>query len=86
MAINLPTRVAENIDLFTGRAWLLPRLLDWWDKSDDRLFLLTGGPGTRKNMILAWRVGFGPKHEEPTACEPLAAGLMPRIAAPLARG
>lgn len=67
MTIELPKRIAENIDRFTGRTWLLPRLLDWWDKSDDQLFLLTGGPGTGKSTIIAWLTGFGPVPYEPTA-------------------
>ena len=31
-----------------------PQDLEWWDEGDERLFLLTGGPGTGKSMILAW--------------------------------
>jgi hypothetical protein len=65
--IDLPRRVAENVDRFTGRAWLLPKILNWCDKSDDRLFLLTGGPGTGKSMVLAWLANHGPSPEDPTA-------------------
>jgi hypothetical protein len=61
MAIELPNLVAKNIDRFTGRAWLLPILLNWYQQSDKRFFLLTGGPGTGKSMILAWLAGFGPQ-------------------------
>jgi tetratricopeptide (TPR) repeat protein len=67
VAIDLPKRVAENIGRFTGRAWLLPQILNWWDKSDDRLFLLTGGPGTGKSMVVAWLAGFGPLPSEADA-------------------
>jgi predicted ATPase len=40
-------------------------LLEWWDDhKDERIFLLTGGPGTGKSMILAWLAGFGPEGSE----------------------
>jgi hypothetical protein len=67
MAIELPKLVAENIGRFTGRAWLLPVLLDWYEKSDERIFLLIGGPGTGKSMISAWLAGFGPQPHDPAA-------------------
>jgi hypothetical protein len=69
--IELPKRVAENIDKFTGRAWLLPKLLEWWARSDERILLLTGGPGTGKSMILAWLAGFGPEPSDGIAAEQL---------------
>jgi hypothetical protein len=70
MMIEIPKRVAENIEQFTGRAWLLPKLLEWWDKrKDERIFLLTGGPGTGKSMILTWLAGFGPEPLEALARE-----------------
>jgi hypothetical protein len=57
---ELPKTIVANIEHFTGRTWLLPTLLDWFEKSDDRMFILTGDPGTGKSMILAWLAGFGP--------------------------
>ena len=72
MTIDLPKRVAGNIDRFTGRTWLLPELLGWWDRGDQRLFLLSGGPGTGKSMVLAWLAGFGPEPEDVTARSQLA--------------
>ena len=60
MLPGLPERVAKNVDHFTGRAWLLPRLLDWLDHGRERVLLLVGGPGTGKSMIAAWLGGEGP--------------------------
>jgi hypothetical protein len=67
MEIILPRPLAENIHRLAGRIWLLPRLLEWWDQSDERFFMLTGGPGTGKSMILAWLAGFGPTPIDTTA-------------------
>src|SRR5580704_12727923 len=72
MIPELPKLVAENIERFTGRVWLLPKVLRWWDHSDERIFLLTGGPGAGKSMILAWLAGHGPPPEERAACRQLA--------------
>jgi hypothetical protein len=73
VTINLPKLVAENIDRFTGRVWLLPELLRWWEqRTDERLFLLTGDPGTGKSMLLAWLAGFGPQPKDARAGEQLA--------------
>jgi hypothetical protein len=56
---GLPQLVCKNIQHFTGRAWLLPTLLNWL-KTDQRLLLLTAEPGTGKSMIAAWLAGAGP--------------------------
>jgi hypothetical protein len=63
--IDLPKHVADRIGAFRGRRWLLGPLLEWWEQSVDRIFLLTGDPGTGKSMILAWLAGFGPLPAEP---------------------
>jgi pimeloyl-ACP methyl ester carboxylesterase len=68
---NLPQQVAQNIDRFTGRIWLLPSVLGWWEQNNERLFLLTGGPGTGKSMIIAWLAGYGPPPEDLAAREKL---------------
>ena len=60
MIPELPKTIADNIKYFTGRTWLLPILLKWFEKSDQRMFILTGGPGTGKSMIMAWLAGRGP--------------------------
>ena len=72
MTIDLPAPVADNIARFTGRAWLLPALLEWWDRGQQRLFLLTGGPGTGKSMVAAWLAGYGPPPEDLLAQAQLA--------------
>jgi hypothetical protein len=62
--VELPPHLAKNIGRFTGRAWLLAPLLDWWD-SGERLVVLTGDAGTGKSMIAAWLAGFGPIPQAP---------------------
>jgi hypothetical protein len=65
MVAELPKLVADNIEHFTGRAWLVPKLLDWYEKSDERILMLVGGPGTGKSMIMAWLAGHGPAPDDP---------------------
>jgi hypothetical protein len=60
MLPGLPERVGDNAHYFTGRAWLLPRVLDWLLDGEERVLLLAGGPGTGKSMIAAWLGGEGP--------------------------
>jgi hypothetical protein len=50
----------------------LPKLLEWWDNSGQRLLLLTGGPGAGKSMVLAWLANHGPPPGDPTAHAQLA--------------
>lgn len=60
MMPELPKTVANNIDHFTGRTWLLPSLLQWFEDSNDRIRILTGEPGTGKSALIAWLAGAGP--------------------------
>jgi len=60
MMFQLPKTVSTNIEYFTGRTWLLPQLLKWLEQTEDRMFMLTGEPGTGKSMIIAWLAGAGP--------------------------
>ena len=71
-----PVAIAANIKYFTGRKWLLPRLLSWLEQSSDRVFLLTGGPGTGKSMVMAWLAGAGPIPTDPTAQSQLEADTL----------
>lgn len=67
MFYTLPAKISQYIDQFTGRAWLLPKILDWYENSYDRLLLITGDPGTGKSMMAAWLAGSGPTPEDPPA-------------------
>jgi WD40 repeat protein len=60
MEVKLPNTIEQNIQHFTGRTWLLPQLLRWLEETEDRMFMLTGEPGTGKSMIVAWLAGAGP--------------------------
>lgn len=69
MPLVLPKRLTEQIDQFAGRTWLLPRILDWvGNKDNERIGMLTGGPG--KSMILAWLAGHGPLPTDQIAVKP----------------
>ncbi len=72
MLPSIPREVAEGIGQFTGRAWVLPPLLDWLEHSRDRLFLLTAPPGEGKSTVMAWLAGAGPAPDDPAAREELA--------------
>jgi hypothetical protein len=65
MTIQLPEKIAANIEKFTGRKWLLPRILDWYENTSERLLLITGNPGTGKSMLAAWLANFGPPPDDP---------------------
>jgi hypothetical protein len=60
MTIVFPEIISASIEHFTGRAWLLTPLLQWFEQSNQPIFILTGGPGTGKSMISAWLSGEGP--------------------------
>lgn len=55
MNIPISDRQKRVLAEFTGRTWLLPVLFDWLaNQPDERIFLLTGEPGSGKSMISAW--------------------------------
>jgi hypothetical protein len=53
MITQLPVTIAADIEHFTGRTWLVPTLLERFEKSDERMFILTGGPGSGKSAVAA---------------------------------
>lgn len=61
---EIPPKIEELIHEFEGRAWLLPRIAEWLDEGSERIFLITGAPGTGKTMIAAWLLGLGPDPED----------------------
>jgi len=64
MNVKLPNTIEQNIQYFTGRTWLLPRVIEWLEQTEERIFILTGEPGTGKSMIVAWLAGAGPLPED----------------------
>jgi hypothetical protein len=46
MNFSIPKTVSANIDQFSGRAWLLQIIQEWFEHSSEQIFLLTSGPGT----------------------------------------
>ncbi len=69
MEIKLPKQVQKNINRFSGRAWLLPKVMEWYHRTDARLLLVTGAPGTGKSMFSAWLAGFGKIPTEQTTSQ-----------------
>lgn len=61
MSLELPKNISANIQNFTGRTWLLPIILQWYEQTNERMLILTGMPGTGKSMIAAWLAGAGPE-------------------------
>jgi hypothetical protein len=66
MMPKIPQRIADTIEAFVGRTWLLEPLLHWLNKTDEHLFVLRGHPGTGKSMLTAWLAGAGPLPEDLT--------------------
>src|SRR5687768_2501098 len=65
MIAQLPKALADNIPHFTGRTWLLQPILDWLETSGERIFMITGEPGTGKSILSAWLAGAGPSPADP---------------------
>lgn len=40
VSLQPPKRIREDTSRFIGRGWLLPKILEWWDQGDERVFLL----------------------------------------------
>jgi hypothetical protein len=60
MMPKIPQRIADTIESFAGRTWLLEPLLHWLNSTNERLFVLKGHPGTGKSSLTAWLAGAGP--------------------------
>ena len=43
-----------------GREWALRQVADWLQTGTERLFLLTGEPGSGKSVLAGWLAGAGP--------------------------
>ena len=60
MNFSMPPFIAESIDQFVGRTWILPRIIDWLEQTEERVLLITGQPGAGKSMLIAWLADQGP--------------------------
>jgi len=76
--ITAPIRASE-VPYFSGRTWLLPRLLAWLDDPLERVFVLTGGPGTGASMLAAWLAGDRLSYTWPELADPLAAAQLDQL-------
>jgi len=72
VTVDLPKNVAANMKHFTGRAWVLPLVLEWLEKTTPRTLIITGNLGTGKSMLMAWLAGAKPLPDAVEAQEQLA--------------
>jgi hypothetical protein len=85
MIVDVPRAIAADMERFTGRSWLLPRLLDWLEHSRQRLLIVTGEPGCGKSSLTAWLAGSGPAPADSTDAERLTRFRCRVRAAPFCR-
>jgi len=58
--VRIPDVVGQKAAALVGRAWALGQVADWLAARTERLFLLTGEPGSGKSVLAAWLAGAGP--------------------------
>ena len=52
--LDFSAYIAERTQNFTGREWVFEKVNSWLsDPGGERVFLLTGGPGTGKSAVAA---------------------------------
>ncbi|HVF14174.1 MAG TPA: hypothetical protein VM942_06205, partial [Acidimicrobiales bacterium] len=52
--------IAQKAAGLVGREWALRQVTDWLDNGSERLFLVTGEPGSGKSVLAGWLAGAGP--------------------------
>jgi hypothetical protein len=72
LAVKPPPKLQDSIEEFIGRTWILSPITQWLERTADRLFLITGKPGSGKSMIAAWLGGAGPAPPKPNDASRLA--------------
>lgn len=71
--LPIPPRLESAARQFVGRVWALRRIVDWLEHGSERLFLLTGAPGSGKSTLTAWLAGAGPSPDDAAALQALRA-------------
>ncbi len=68
--MRIPAVIGQKAAGLVGREWALHQVAEWLGTGSERLFLLTGEPGSGKSVLAAWLAGAGPA---PTAADDAAA-------------
>ncbi len=58
--MRIPAVIGHKAAGLVGRVWALRQVADWLASGTERLFLLTGEPGSGKSVIAGWLAGAGP--------------------------
>jgi energy-coupling factor transporter ATP-binding protein EcfA2 len=58
--VRVPAVIAQKAAGLVGREWALDQVAEWLESGTERLFLLTGEPGSGKSVLAGWLAGAGP--------------------------
>jgi hypothetical protein len=81
---EIPLKLADRVDQFTGREWLLVPILECAEHRAERFLIIAGEPGAGESAFAARLAGTGrlPENELGAAsCDACATSGMPLISA-----